>query len=389
MRDGARLWVAVVAAALSLGPAPAALAQDAPSTPSPQQPAPSAPAPAPESTPTEPTATEPAATEPAATEPAAPDAAPKEGATDTPPSGDSDKSGTPPKEGAESSTNGDKDTGAPAGQTPPAASAPSGEGVVKLEEEKAAAPTPAPAPAPVAAPAPVMTAPAEAAGASVTISVTLEPQLSAAASTAPAGAPVPALDKDASGTDAAAEAFPSVSFARPDPRASVARLTAASQPALPTRREADPVPVAGIEQRCVLPRGRVPLSTGCKQARAAAAVLGLPLARLPSAEVQAAIERGTARLAARRLVTRAPPAEKAAKKPRVVIAQPIAPFNQSRHGFTNDGYSSSSGSASSSRFFALALAPMRLPVPLCFPELRLPTHVPEGLVAAPPPARPG
>jgi hypothetical protein len=47
------------------------------------------------------------------------------------------------------------------------------------------------------------------------------------------------------------------------------------------------------------------------------------------------------------------------------------------------------GASTSSRIFALAPAPPRAPVPFSFPERFFAATIPEGQVAAPPPARPG
>ena len=57
---------------------------------------------------------------------------------------------------------------------------------------------------------------------------------------------------------------------------------------------------------------------------------------------------------------------------------------------TNDGFSGSPGSASTSRLFAITVAmSLRVPWPSRFARLRLPSTLPHGVIPAPPSARPG
>ena len=126
----------------------------------------------------------------------------------------------------------------------------------------------------------------------------------------------------------------------------------------------------------------------CKQARAIA-VLRATLISSPSPEVRAAIDRVAARVTIRRVEARPPPESKAAEKHTVAKARPIAPFGHSGQGIVNDGFNGATGSTSSSRLFALAAVPLRVPLPFRFARLRLPSTRPHGVIAAPPTARPG
>jgi hypothetical protein len=108
--------------------------------------------------------------------------------------------------------------------------------------------------------------------------------------------------------------------------------------------------------------------------------------------VHSAIREGAARLAsAPPLEARPPPAaeRKAKKKASAILARPLAPFGSSGLGLTDGGYESAVGAGSSSRVFAVAPARLRLPVPFQFAEITFAVTIPEGQVAAPPPARPG
>jgi hypothetical protein len=137
----------------------------------------------------------------------------------------------------------------------------------------------------------------------------------------------------------------------------------------------------------------VPLSEKCRVVNTAAVARGALgyTAYSPSPEVRAAIDRGAARAAAGQVDVRPPPGSKAAKKrplpaPKV---QPIIPFGSSALGASSDGFGGVAGSASSSRMFALAAVPVRVPRPFRLARLRLPSTITHGVIEAPPPARPG
>ena len=98
---------------------------------------------------------------------------------------------------------------------------------------------------------------------------------------------------------------------------------------------------------------------------------------------------GAARETVRRVEARPPPESKAAKKHPVAEVRPTIPFGSSGQGVANDGFSGSPGSTSSSRLFALAAAPLRVPLPFRFARVRVPSTRPHGVIAAPPTARPG
>ena len=141
---------------------------------------------------------------------------------------------------------------------------------------------------------------------------------------------------------------------------------------------------------CARPTARVPLSQRCRQVRAVASLqVTLTYAATASSEARAAIARTAARLTIRRVESRPPPKSKAAKKRPIAEARPIVPFGDSGQGVTNDGFSGSSGSVSSSRLFALAAVPLRVPLPSRFARVRLPSTRPDGVIPAPPSARPG
>jgi hypothetical protein len=105
--------------------------------------------------------------------------------------------------------------------------------------------------------------------------------------------------------------------------------------------------------------------------------------------VREALVRAGARITVRKVDARPPPETKATKKHPVAKARPIVPFGDSGQGVAHDGFNGSTGSTSSSRLFALAAAPLRVPLPFRFARLRLPTTRPHGVIAAPPTARPG
>jgi hypothetical protein len=136
----------------------------------------------------------------------------------------------------------------------------------------------------------------------------------------------------------------------------------------------------------------VPLSQRCKLVVRATAITRGALgstAYSPSPEVRAAIDRGAARAAATRAKAAPPPESKAAKERPIPKIRPILPFGDYSLGAFHDGFGSVAGSASSSRMFALAAVPLRVPRPFRLARLRLPTAITHGVIAAPPPARPG
>ena len=342
-----------------------------------------------EAPPTETTSSEqpPASTTPAAqpepepTPPADPKPDPEPPAEKPPPAADppaSDPPDAPATEPAPSDTSG-------AASEPPAAETPAKD-VVKLEEAPAAAPAPvapAPTPQPVQVPAP----------AAVVVTVVLIQEAPAASPATPETAAAEAEAEAETETDVVAAivslrrppgpsavALPSDDEATSTALISVRAVVADKLPAQPARR-----------QSCARPRARVPLSERCEQIRDVAS-LRLTLTYANSvAEVRAAIARVVTHVTIRRVeAARPPPKSKAAKKRPVAEARPIAPFGASGQGMTNDGFSGSPGSASSSRLFAVPVAAsVRVPRPARFARLRLPSTIPHGVNAAPPPARPG
>ena len=136
------------------------------------------------------------------------------------------------------------------------------------------------------------------------------------------------------------------------------------------------------------PPARVPLSADCEQARAISA-LRVRLTYLPGSEVRAAIVRGPSRISIRRVEARPPPESKAAKKHPVAEVRPTVPFGSSGQGAANHSFNRSTGATWSSRVLVLAAPPLRVPRPSRFVRLRLPSTIPHGVIAAPPPARPG
>jgi len=251
---------------------------------------------------------------------------------------------------------------------------------VKLEPATAApaAPAPAAAPAPQAAPAPAASA------ASTQVTIVLE-----------AAAPA-AADPTASATGSAAEAAETaaamiVSF-RPRRAPAAISLLPTVEPtvasASPAPRRATPAKAPVRAQKCARPTGRVPLSADCEQARAISA-LRVRLRYMPGSEVREAIIRGPTRISIRRVEAPPPQASKAAKKHPVAQARPTAPFGSSGMGAANHSFNRSTGATSSSRVLVLAAPSLRVPRPSRFIRLRLPSTIPHGVIAAPPPARPG
>ena len=260
---------------------------------------------------------------------------------------------------------------APAETKPTQTAAP--KDAVKLE--------PAPAAAPAAAAAPTGASPAAAAPAAAQPTVVILIQNE------------PAHDSEAAKAEAALAAAAIVSF-RARPSAGPISLLPATEPATTAPRKARGAKTARKpltrQQSCARPAGRVPLSDKCKQVRAVAGarVTFTALQSLP--EVRAAIARGTPpRATIRHVDARPPPKSKAAKKRPIAEARPIVPFGDSGQGVTNDGFNGSTGSSSSSRVFAVAIVPLRVPWPFRFARLRLPSTRPHGVIPAPPSARPG
>jgi hypothetical protein len=146
-----------------------------------------------------------------------------------------------------------------------------------------------------------------------------------------------------------------------------------------------------VRQACIRPHGLVPLSQRCRLVvRAPAAARGvLTYATAPSPEVRAAIDRGAAQAAADRAKAAPPPESKAAQERPIPKIRPILPFGGVALGALQDGFGGVAGSASSSRIFALAAMPLRVPRPFQLARLRLPTAITHGVIAAPPPTRPG
>ena len=381
-----RLGVAFFAtAAVALGSALPASAQD-PAT-----------APATETTPAE-TTTATTTAPPAATETAEPKAPTAEPAAapkvpDAEPAGGAAEGATPAATGPapESAPAESAPTASPSAESAPAESAPAQSTPAASEPSAAtgpavklepAAPAAAPAPAaPLAAPAAQVTAqPATAAAAAITIQLpaesTVEPQSSATEAASP--------DDDTASTAHI------VSLKAPA-AASPISLLPGDEAAAETVRAVRALGVVGkplVQRPCTRPPARVPLSQLGKQARAIA-VLRATLISAPSPEVRAAIDRVAARVTIRRVEARPPPESKAAKEHPVAKARPIAPFGHSGQGIVNDGFNGAVGSTSSSRLFALAAVPLRVPLPFRFARLRLPSTRPHGVIAAPPTARPG
>ena len=370
----ARFGVASLAtAAAILGSAQAALAQEAPPPAPPSETASTETTPAPEPPPPATTTTETTASDPPPADTAAtPDPAPKTDAT-------------PATEGAAPAAT--DPTPKPEAE-PGAASTPAPKDVVKLEPAQPA-PTPA-APAAAQAPAaPSSPPPAEQALASpAAVTIVLVASTTAADPAKPAPSPAAGAED----VDTAAAVI--VSFR---PRPAIALLPH-DEPNLAAPIERTAVAATAqkkrsvVRQACARPAARVPLSLRCKQQ----AVLAVAVARVvrvysPSLEVRAAIDRAAAVMTARPVEARPPPESKAAKKKARPIAEvrPTIPFGSSGQGASNDGFSSSGGASWSSRVFALAAVPLRVPHPFRFARVQLPQTIAHGVIAAPPTTRPG
>ncbi len=252
---------------------------------------------------------------------------------------------------------------------------------VKLEEPAT--------PAAPAAPAATATTPAAEppSGAPPATSIVLEAAPAAATESAPA-----ATDADTNAEAAVAAAALIVSLRNKAP-ASPIELLPEDGPAVNPSRSVRPQAVKQLlrQQTCARPTARVPLSQRCRQARAAAVLrVNVTLAYVPSPEVRAAFARAGARVTVRKVDARPPPDSKAAKKHPIAEVRPTVPFGDSGQGLAKNGFNGSTGSSTwSSRVFALAAVPLRVPRPFRFARLRLPSTVPHGVIAAPPTARPG
>lgn len=388
-------FFATVAAALGL--AQSAFAQDAPppppaaesastgSTPAPPPPAESPPAdtspsgPPPAATPPDPAPTTTAPTESSSTEPSAPKPA------DAPATQTTSATTTTPTETKPTETK-----PASGSSTDAAAAA----NAVKLEAPAPATTTAPAAPAATGAPAAQAAPPAATppSGAPPPTSVVLVagPAPAAAQAAAPATSPT-------SSPAANEEAVEQVAAVSLHPRSAVA-LEFDDAPAVkPVKRAAAAAPTVlslktrTVRQACIRPHGLVPLSQRCRLVvRAPAAPRGvLTYATAPSPEVRAAIDRGAAQAAADRAKAAPPPESKAAQERPIPKIRPILPFGGVALGALQDGFGGVAGSASSSRIFALAALPLRVPRPFQLARLRLPTAITHGVIAAPPPTRPG
>ena len=328
--------------------------------------------PAPDATPSTPSSSEPA-------KPSTP-------APDATPSADTAKADTP---SAESTPAPDAKSAEPATTEPaktepaeakPAEATPAPKDAVKLEPPT---PTPAAPAPPAAAPAPQAAQAQAPSAASTQVTIVLVAETPAAA------------DPAASATGTAAEAAETaaamiVSF-RPHRAPSAISLlptvdrTVAS--ASPAPRRAIPAK-SSVRQTCARPTARVPLSADCEQARVISA-FRVRLRYLPGSEVREAIVRGPSRISIRRVETRPQPESKAVKKHPVAEVRPTVPFGSSGQGAANHSFNRSTGATWSSRVLVLAAPPLRVPRPSRFVRLRLPSTIPHGVIAAPPPARPG
>jgi hypothetical protein len=361
----------LVTAVLALGAALPAYAQEG--TPPPPA----------ETTPTEttapdtPTQTPPADTTEPQPEPAdpEPDQTDPSAEPDPAPSGDAADGGTP------DSTEPAPDS-APADESTPEEGEPTAEGEPTSEAEDAVK-LPPPAPVPSPAPAPATPAPQPASSAP-----TAEPEI--VLENAPAAKPETSVVATTANAEAGADDAVIVSL-RPRAAASPISLLPADEPALKmvsSAPAAKPAVKLLVQQICARPVPRVLLSQRCKQARAVV-VLRVTQTYRSRPEVRAAIARAVARVTAHRDEARPPPDSKAAKKHPVAEVRPTVPFGDSGQGFTNDGFNGSTGSTWSSRLFALAAVPLKVPLPFRFARLRLPSTIPHGVIAAPPTARPG
>jgi hypothetical protein len=105
--------------------------------------------------------------------------------------------------------------------------------------------------------------------------------------------------------------------------------------------------------------------------------------------VRVQILKAAARANARPVEARPPPDSKAAKEHPIPKIRPIMPFGDAALGAAHDGFSGSPVSAASSRMFAIVDVPLRVPRPFNLARHRLPGTIAHGVIAAPPPARPG
>jgi hypothetical protein len=276
-------------------------------------------------------------------------------------------------------------------QTTPAETTPAdstaAKDAVKLEEPAAAAAPAAPVPGPTTAAPTPSAEPASGAPPAPSIVLEATPATATAAASAPAAAEG---DTNAEAAVAAAELI--VSF-RPKAPASPIALLPEDEPAVTPLASIRPQAVKQLlrRQTCARPTARVPLSLRCKQARAAAVLrVNVTLTYVPSPEVRAAFARAGARVTVRKVDARPPPDSKAAKKHPIAEVRPTVPFGDSGQGLAKNGINGSTASSTwSSRVFALAAVPLRVPRPFRFARLRLPSTVPHGVIAAPPTARPG
>ena len=391
MPVGVAVAATVVAA---LGLAQSAFAQDAPPPP----PAAESTSTSTETTPAEPPPADspPAGTNPSEPPPAAtpPDSAPTTAETTSTESSSTEPSTEKPADAPATETE-DATTTAPTEAKPASESetdATAAAEAVKLEPAAPAttAATTAGGAATPAAAEPAATAPS---GAPPATTIVLQnTQIVAAAAPATTASPAAA---PASSAAANAEAVAQVAAVSFRPRSAVA-LDFDDAPALEPARRAVVAPVVAplksrsARQTCMQPHGLVPLSYDCKlYLRAPAARGTLAYIDAPSPEVRAAIDRGAARAEATRAKAALPRASKAAKERPIPKIRPILPFGGVVLGALHDGFSGVAGSASSSRMFALAAAPLRVPRPFRLARLRLPTTIAHGVLAAPPPARPG
>jgi len=176
------------------------------------------------------------------------------------------------------------------------------------------------------------------------------------------------------------------SAALPPTTAAAAKL-AATAGAIATAQR-----VRVVRRTCVQPHGRVPLSQLCKLVVRSASPLIRGVVTYPSApspEVRAQILKAAARADARQEEARPPRDSKAAQERPIPKIRPIMPFGDAALGAAKDGFSGSPGSTASSRMFAVVAVPLRVPRPLNFARHRLPATIAHGVIAAPPPARPG
>ena len=372
-----RFGVALVAtASIVLASALPARAQEAP-PPSPSSPAETtsteAGTPAPDAPP--PT---PSSTEPAKSDTPTPDAQPS---ADTAKTDTSSAESTPAPDTKTAEPAKTESAEAKPAEATPTEATPTAKDAVKLEPPPPPAAPASPPPAAVPAPQPAPTAAPSAATTPVIVLVAADP-----AATDPAAS--------ASGTPAEAAETAAAMIVSFRPRQAISLLPTVEQveqmvpSASPAPRRASPKKTS-VGQTCARPTGRVPLSPECEQARAISA-LRVRITTLPGSEVRAAIIQGPSRISIRRVeAARQPPESKAAKKHPVAEVRPTAPFGSSGQGAANHSFNRSTGATSASRILVLAAPALRVPRPSRFVRLRLPSTIPHGVIAAPPPARPG